>query len=355
MPAQTLLLYLNSSIGRAILLPLAGLAMLALAIELREKATLLLAQGGVEALLLYALYAVPEILVTVAPIALLAGAILGFALLERRSEAVILRASGLSALQIAAALLPLGLILGAGLHVLDDRLVPLSEDRRSAAFGTAGAGDEEDRMIWLRMPGWVLRAQPLDQQGRELGKVTLFALGPEGALERRIDARHASYGDDGWALKNATVTSAETGEGTSVKALDWSFALSPKDVRALENSDRALSRASAQAVLAGERLATEPRSFYEMRAARAISLAAMPIVLILLAVPVVLGSARSDAALIQATAISAALGLAFVMGEGIATSLGEKGLVAPMVAAWVPVLSALLLGLWAVLWTEGEG
>ncbi|MEL6480712.1 MAG: LptF/LptG family permease [Pseudomonadota bacterium] len=357
MRMRTLVLYLNTSMARAILLPLAGLAILALAIELREKAASLVAFGGAEAVLRYALLALPELMVTVAPIALLAGAVLGFAILARRGEAVILRAAGLGTLQISAALLPLGLALGAGLHLLDDRLVPLAEERRAAEFGGLDAEEGEARLVWLRAPGWVIRAEPLNADGTALGAVTVFGLGADGALERRIDARLAEYHEDVWRLSGAleTVVGAARSEAlaTGQATVAWRSALVPEDVRALLGSEHVLSRADAEAAIAGERLATEPRSVYEMRAAHTLSIAATPMVLILLASPVILGSGRSTGALVMATVVAAGLGLAFVMGKGLAVALGEKGLIEPSVAAWAPVLVAILLGLWAVLRAEG--
>ncbi|MEM9762981.1 MAG: LptF/LptG family permease [Pseudomonadota bacterium] len=357
MRMRTLVLYLNTSMARAILLPLAGLAMLALAIELREKAASLLAFGGAEALLLYALLALPELVVTVAPIALLAGAVLGFAILARRGEAVILRAAGLGTLQIGTALLPLGIALGAALHLLDDRLVPFAAEQRAAAFGALDAEEGKARVVWLRAPGWVIRAQPLNSDGTVLGALTVFGLGPDGALQRRVDARLAEHQGGTWRLSDAveTVVGAARSDERALPQAPavWHSALVPEDVRALLGNESMLSRADAEAAMAGERLATEPRSVYEMRAAYALSMAAMPMVLILLACPVILGSGRSTVALVTATIGAAGLGLAFVMGKGLAVALGEKGVLEPEVAAWAPILVATLLGLWAVLRAEG--
>ncbi|MEO0426778.1 MAG: LptF/LptG family permease [Pseudomonadota bacterium] len=352
MRARTLILFLNGTVARSILLAWAVLAMLGLAIELRERAEPLLALGGTTAILRFAIIALPDVLVTVFPIALLAGAVLGFGMLARRGEAVILRAAGLSVIQIGWMLLPLGLILGGLLYLLNDRIVPFAEAARAAQFGALGKDDPAARQIWLRADGWIIRAEPTRPDGTELAAVTLFQLGANGALTRRIDAPHAAFLDRAWHLDSATETSAETGETQRIDDALWPSDLAPEDIRALAGSDRALTRAGAMEALAGERLMTEGRSFYEMRATRGLSLAAMPAVLILLALPVVLGSGRDSGALLKATAMSAGLGLLFVMGEGLAASLGERGMIEPIYAAWVPVATAGCLGLWAILRVE---
>ncbi|MEM6944985.1 MAG: LptF/LptG family permease, partial [Pseudomonadota bacterium] len=227
-----------------------------------------------------------------------------------------------------------------------------SDTARQAAFRDLGSNDPEDRIIWLRAPAWIIRAEPMRPDGTELSQVTIFKLGHNGSLEHRLDADAAHFRQNNWQLVDVIETSARTGEESRIATLDWHSSLAPYDMKR-DETDRSVSMADAKAVLAGERMATEPRSFYEMRASRAVSIAAMPAVLILLAAPVVLGSGRSNAALVQAVVIAAALGLAFVMSEGLAASLGEKGLVEPQVAAWSPILIAMLLGFWAMLRAEG--
>ncbi|MEM9011692.1 MAG: LptF/LptG family permease [Pseudomonadota bacterium] len=349
----TLTLYLSRVIGRGILVALAALSLLALAIELREEAPALLAHGGPGALTYYAVLTLPGIVHTVAPIALLAGAILGFAMLARRGEAVILRAAGLSTLRIFAALLPLGLILGAALHLLDDWGLPAAEAARAAEFVAMGEEAAERATVWLRTPDWVLRAAPVAEDGTRLAAVTVFDLDAAGGLTRRIDAREARHEDGTWRLADAVETETSTGIATRAAVLDWPSTLVPEDVRTLARRRQVPSGAEVASALAGERVMTRPRSFYEARAARTFSLVAMPSLLILLASPVVLGSGRGTGALAQTAAIAALLGLAFVVGEGLVASLSEKGLIAPALAAWVPAGAALLLGLWSILRAEG--
>lgn len=353
MPGRTLVFYLTRIIGRGILVALAALSMLGLAIELREEAAAVMAHGGGPALLRFALFILPEIALSVTPIALLAGAILGFATLARRGEAVILRATGLSTLQIAAALLPLALCLGAGLHLLNDRLLPAAEAARMAEFGTLDDSAREAGTLWLRTPGWVLRATPDAADGTRLADVTVFSLDAAGALTHRIDAASAQHDGDAWLLEDAVRTGTATGATTEESDVTWTSELEPADVLALAGAEDAITRSEARAALAGERLTTRPSSFYETRAARALSLAAMPAVLILVASPVVLGAGRSGGALLRATALATALGVAFVLGEGVAVSLGEKGLLDPLAAVWTPALVAVLLGLWTILRAEG--
>ncbi|MEM7498476.1 MAG: LptF/LptG family permease [Pseudomonadota bacterium] len=352
MRARTLTLYLSRILGRGILVALAALTMLGLAIELREKAGPVLAEGGGPALLRFALYRLPDTALSVAPVALLAGAILGFALLARRGEAVILRAAGLSTLQIVGALLPLGLLLGAGLHLLGDRVLPAAEAAQTAEFGALGEEDEAASAVWLRAPGWVLRGVPRGEDGTRLAAVTLFSLDAGGALVERIDAAAAYHQGGVWRLEDTVTTDTETRGTVARPRLDWRSSLRPADVLVLAGDARALSRRDAEAALSGERLSTRPRSYYETRSARALSLAAMPMVLILLASPVVLGAGRTGGALARAAAFAALLGLVFVVGEGVALSLGEKGLMAPDAAAWAPALIALLIGLWSILRAE---
>lgn len=353
---MTLTLYLSRSVGVAMLAGAAVLVALGLGLDLMEAAGDADRRGG---LLRYAMLRAPEILRDTAPAALLAGAVAGFLRLSARSELTALRAAGLGMRGVLLRLLPLGLAAGLVLHLNAEVAVPAAS-RALEADRKAGIG-APTKPVWVRVPGAVLSVGALSprpgvEPGAALVEISLFALDDRGRLQARIEADSARFDplSKRWRLLGVTRRSAADGREERLAGLDWPLALDPGQVAKLAGmpaARRSISAAEARAALRGDALPERAPSAYAVRAGRAWSVIAIPMVMLLLAAPGGLSVGRGTQAVRRAM-LGLALGFCYLAFDGVAAALGERAIIEPLAAVWGPVLLFSLIGFWVLMLAE---
>ena len=177
----------------------------------------------------YTVLRLPEILALLLPITAMLAALLTFAELVRHSELTAMAAAGISNTRLAAAVLPVALLIGAVQFLIEDQAVPLAVGRlRALAIGDyAPAADAEAAGIWLRHGDDILRIRaPAPREGR-LDGVTIFERDPEGNLVAELQAPSATYEDGGWTLHDVTRAPIGAGAVEHEARLRWQGDLSP--------------------------------------------------------------------------------------------------------------------------------
>ncbi|MEM9736024.1 MAG: LptF/LptG family permease, partial [Pseudomonadota bacterium] len=249
---MTLAFYLSRILGGRILVAWLVLLVLALGIDLLRSSSDLVARGGPALLAEYALLRAPILGAVLVPIAVLAGALLGFFMLSTRSEAAIIRSMGLSIWRVLVMLLPLAVALGLAYNLLGDRLSAAAEQRLADLFPLEVIEDAEGREakpIWHRGRDEILRAIPQAGDGSALLDVTIYELDPNGALSRRLTAVSAEFTGSGWRLSEVEID--RTGQPESHESYDWETLLTPADIFRLAKGQGAVTAGQAQAVLSG--------------------------------------------------------------------------------------------------------
>ena len=327
-------------LGRALgaLLALAGLLQL---LDLLDRASEVLARGGLLDVLRYAALRLPTLLGQAVPLAVLVGAALAFLRLSATSEMAALRAAGVGGWRVFGALLPASALAAAVQGALLFAVAPRTEraladwwDGRGAA-ATAGEPIAVPQRLWLRNGGDVVAVDAVSLDGRRLEGVLVVRRDEEGRVAARIEARRAEHdAAAGWTLRDVSVVRPARPRAEAAAELAWLDGPPPAAMRGLARPTEAQPLDRLLAGSRGEGAAARGAAFYETRLQSAAAMLATPFIMLLLAVPAAFGLPRQGGGAARRAAVGLALGLGYLLAAGLSEALGEASLLPPALAAW---------------------
>jgi lipopolysaccharide export system permease protein len=307
------------------------------------------------------LFRVPQLTERIMPFAVLIGAMSCYLGLSRRNELVVARSAGISAWQFIAPALIVSLVFGAlATTIYNPVAALLNEQSKRLESQIFGGGGRQSSLqasgtgFWLRQKSEdgqsIIHALTSSEQGLRLGGVSVFTFSPDGVYQDRIEAKSASLEDGYWVLREARVyggneppiarpTYQLRTNLTSAQVRE-SFA-TPESVPFWELPSYIDSAERAGLGAAGYKLQ------YHKLIARPFLLCAM----VLLASAVSLRFFRFGG--VQKMVLSGILSgfLLYVLSK-VVEDLSKAELMAPLAAAWLPVMVGMLTGFVVLLHQE---
>jgi lipopolysaccharide export system permease protein len=289
----------------------------------------------------------PIMLSEMTPIAALIAGLLTVADLLRHRELVVIWSSGVRPLTILKMLLPVGLALIAGKFAIDDLAVP----RSTTALRLWGIGDyrhtpegQAGDYYWLRSRNDVIRLSANAVAAGQVRTITVFRRDDTGILTERIDADRADPVPGGWRLEDVTRSVVGTRTVESLPALDWDGTIDLARVQLLARSPRELSLAELHDVATAGGYGLRPREPYLTWLHQRLAGSLVPTFLMLLAFALVRRFSRT-ASIAPVFMAAVSIGFSLLIISGVASALGEVGVIPPPLAAWAPplALGALVL------------
>jgi LPS export ABC transporter permease LptG/LPS export ABC transporter permease LptF len=293
----------------------------------------------------YLVYLLPFVSVQLMAPSMLVAVLATYALMARRSEAVAWWACGQSVFRLALPGLFLALFVGAGLWVIQERLMPQANVRQDSLraqirTGSARAATQAGRLWLASTETGRIYSYEFDGTGGQLEDVSVYEFDPEGIhLRRIIRAETADWTADGrMALKGVVETSLEglgmiksersqlvLERGDSPDLFkpwaDKPSQLSAKDLSAYIKTIRRKGEVVSPLAVSLQRKYAEPWGV---------------LVMALIGIPMALAFGRRSA--IAALSSAVAVGLAFWGMTSGSQQLGSYGLLPPAVAAWAPIV-----------------
>lgn len=298
--------------------------------------------GGLIALLHYSILRLPELVAPVLPLSALIGSLLVFATLMRSQELVALRAGGVSQFGQMRMVLPVAL-LAALLHFTIDNVLLPGSNASLRAWGVAEYEPADDAVVWIREGDTILRWRRIEAD--TLFGITLFRHDENGQLVERIDAASARYAGDRWRLHDARRLRVAAERMEQVPLLIWRAALDPRAVVQLAAPPAKLSLVTLGRLVTGGQYGNRPPYFYRTWLLQRVAAPAGTLLLCLFAVPLTQRFQRT-AGVGSMLAIGVVLGFLYLIFFGVTLTLGEAGVLPPMLAAWTPpLLLALATGI----------
>jgi lipopolysaccharide export system permease protein len=297
------------------------------------------------------------------PFATLIGAMSAFLALSRRLEFVVARASGVSAWQFIGSAIAIALLLGvfattvynplsASMKETADRIENELLTARAAAIGWSQKRAPGN--IWVRQRSEtnqaIINAQTASNQGRLLTGVRIFVFDTKGDFVERVEAKSAELEPGAWRLTEVSVFSPVN----SPKTLDTHLlptSLTPDQVRGTFSSAAALSfwelPAAIELVRAAGLSAARYEIQYQLLLARPLLLATMVIIAAAVSLRVFrLGGVG------RMITIGVLSGFLIYVASQLSEQLGEGGFLHPVVAGWLPVVCAAMIGCTVLLHQE---
>jgi lipopolysaccharide export system permease protein len=303
-------------------------------------------------ILRYTVLRLPEILALLLPITAMLAAVLTFAELVRHSELTAMAAAGISKARLALAVLPVALLIGVVQFLIEDQAVPSAVARlRAWGIGDYAPADNAEAGVWLRQGDDILRIRAPAPGARRLDGVTIFQRDPEGNLVAELEAPSATYEDGAWTLHDVTRSQIGPGVVEHEARLRWSEGLSPALLAAVLADPRETPLRQLVRVIRAHGLGTQPSYRYKLwlqaRLAAPPTTIAMILIIVALARP--LSGRTAQGWLI---AIGVAVGFVSWTFDGLVLTIGDLGLLPPVLAAWTPLAVFAASAAWLMLQQE---
>jgi lipopolysaccharide export system permease protein len=282
----------------------------------------------------YTILRLPEIVAEILPIAAVLAGLLTFAELARHSELTAIAAAGVSKARLAVAVLPICLLVAMVQFAIEDQAVPVAV-AKLRAWGIGDYGSADDATAWLRDGDDILRIRAFDPPTGRIQGVTIFQRDPEGNLAVRLTAQSATYESGAWILHDVTRSQVRPGLVEHEDQLRWSNDLDPRLLASVLADPRETPLRDLLRAVRAPGLGTRPSYRYKLwlqeRLAAPVTTVAMILIVIALARP--LSGRAAQGWLI---ALGVAVGFVCWTFDGLVLTIGDLGLLPPVLAAWAP-------------------
>lgn len=291
---------------------------------------------------LYFAYKTPLIIAQITPIGVLLGVLTVFGLMNRNNEIIALKSGGISMFYLLKPVAALGVIFTIALFLFSETVVPVSISKSShidslrKGRGVDSAASSE-RNIWIRHTDGFAHARYFQPRENVLFDVSLYYMGNDYGITRRIDARKAEYIDEKWVFYEAMVQNLEKPDKDievdfrEMLVLELDLELS--DFQQVSPEPEATSFLSLYRYI--QRV---ERAGYEATGFRVdfYGKTALPFACLIVAVMGAAIALRSKAkdAMVTGFAYGLVLAFAYWIVYSFSLSMGYGGLLPPLLAAW---------------------
>lgn len=346
---------LHGYIGRTVLLAILGvtavLVMLDLLFGLLAEIEELSANYQMLQAVQFILLTTPRRLYEMMPTGTLLGCLVALGALANNSELVVMRAAGVSLLQILwAALRPVLLVALVGLTI-GEYLAPYTEQIAQSARAVALGGNKLSHArsgVWHREGNEYIHVNAVEPGGRLFG-VTRLRFDDSGRLVQASQARTAFFQNDHWAMEDVAVTEVGQREARTshFEALTWYTSLDPKLLALLTLDPEDLSTTGLWQYanyLAHQGLESTP---YFLAFWNKVLQPLMMCAMVFIAISYVFGPLRQVTMGLRVLA-GIVTGLSLRYAQELAGTIALVYQFSPLLAAIVPIVVGMSVGAWAL-------
>jgi lipopolysaccharide export system permease protein len=311
--------------------------------------------GHFNALALYAVLRLPEIVSFLTPFAVLLATLMTLGRLERDNEILAFKAAGAPYNAVLLCFLPAVLLVGLAHFVLADQIVPRAINamvQRDIYVDRSSKYDNDS--VFIQDGRSVVEVASVGKYGATLKEMRIYQRGENGVLVQVRQAAEARYDTklQHWTLSDVWTTSIvpdQPSQAVHRAEMTWETTLTPAEFSNLIELPQAMTLAKIWSFATSADVGVRPTYFYEAWLQKRFALPVSSILMILLAAPVAHSIYRRDRGVAAGMAIGFGLGFLYFISDGLVMSLGETGAVPPVVAAWLPILVfASVGGAWLI-------
>jgi lipopolysaccharide export system permease protein len=299
---------------------------------------------------------IPAVLNQMFPVALLMGIQLTLGLLAKNNQILAIKSSGISMRRSTFPLILFALVLTFSSQVLGEGIIPYTNQKASALWQQYVEKKEAtlqlvNEKLWYKGPQAIYNFQLVDGQQGTLHGVSLFFFDQQFNLTRRLDARSAQYQGGRWRFQDGLFQDYQTPQGFHSERFSEKWYPLPETIDDFLKEERPPEEMTFAELREYVRKIREEgydptRFLVEMY-----HKTAFPFVNVFLALMGIALPLRQDRGGSLSWAIAMGLGATFAywMTAGIMRSLGQFGVIPPIMAAWMPNLLFGLIGTYLLL------
>ena len=297
----------------------------------------------------YVVLVIPRTIYDLFPMAALLGTIIGLSLLASDSELIVMRASGVSLLQITSATLKMGGVFVVAAVLIGELVSPHTETQ--AQRGRAEAL-QEDIKQHTNFGLWMRDSKSYVNIGEVLPDLTLlnikvFEFDEERRLRSLVRAKEGSFQGDYWLMERVRQTLVDPEGNTEIfkpRAAKWETEVSPQILSVFLIKPEQLSFFQLSRYISHLNENQQKTDPYELAFWNKIMLPLSTAVMVVLAIPFVFTNVRSGT-MGRNLFVGIMLGIGFyVVNKGFGFFVLANGF-SPLLGATIPVLAFLLVAL----------
>lgn len=194
---------------------------------------------------IFVLLNAPFIFWLVAPVACILSPIIFFGLMKRNHELVALQGGGMSLFALFRPMAVCGIITGLAVFLVAETVVPDTQSKVNAVkrkLRNKAEATTRENNIWLKDDRTIIYIGNYNAEDKTLTNMTLYTMGNDYRLERRVDAASARYENKQWILIDALEIKLDSQTGdyntTFHKEIKESIQIAPSNLkRVLKDSE----------------------------------------------------------------------------------------------------------------------
>lgn len=302
----------------------------------------------------YYMYFTPEILYKMLPIACVAGMVMTVSSLNKGSELVALFAAGLSLFRISRILFLSILVISFFSYWLSDQVLPVFAKQKSFIYynelekNPARFQTIKTNKIWYRSKNSIFNIKTLNSEGNKAQGLTLYFFSEAWELIQMLTAESVQMNGSHWVLQNGSVTvfSKESSFPLNDRFTEKTIVMSEdaQDLRSTGQTSDLLTQSELAKFISKNKEAGLDTIKYEVDFNSKFSFALAGLVMSLLALPFCVGHARGGGGMMRNIGICLGLVLLYWIFYSTSQTLGIRGYLTPLLAAWLPNLVMTSLG-----------
>jgi len=305
----------------------------------------------------YAFYA-PEVIYKMLPIACVIGMVVTISSLNKGSELVALFASGLSLFRISRVIFISIIIVGVFSYFFSDQLMPVFNRQKNFIYYNEMEKTPsrfqtiKTNKIWYRSKNSIFNIKTLNIEGNKAQGLTLYFFNDKWNLVQMLTADSVLLNGSQWILKHGTITVFDQASSFPLndKFIEKTIMMTEdaQDLRSTGQTSDLLTQKELSRFINKNKEAGLDTIRYEVDFYSKFSFALAGLVMSLLALPFCVGRGRGGG-MMRNIGISIGLVVMYWVMHSTAQTLGQHGQIAPILAAWLPNVLMLSLGVFLLL------
>lgn len=305
----------------------------------------------------YTILRVQQIISFVLPLAVLIAAMAVLARMVLSQEMVILHAVGIPVFYVLG-VLGCATAAIAFLHlafantVLPHSSATLYRWQEEDYRGKPSAAPMQIATDWVSDGSTFMHIEAVSDQGRSLRGVVVVERDEKNIIRHYLTATRATYRDGAWLLEGVheigdSGTTSDTPSETIIKQLPFE----PKTLRLTGIREEELSYNDLLTLMDKTEATDDTSRPYEFWFHRKLAYPFSSLIMLLIAAPIGLQLARRNH-MLRASFCCVMAGFMFYVVQQLLASLGETGVLPPLLAAWAPMVLGAAIGNWVLLQWE---
>jgi lipopolysaccharide export system permease protein len=347
---------------RLFALCLGGGVALYLVIDLFDRINIFIRYGAdIKWVVLFLLYKVPLMVYQIVPATMMLAILLTLGLMTRNNEVLALRTSGIPVSRIAAPFLGISLLVSLGAFLLNEFVVSPAYQRSEYIRRILIEGQVPFSMmvrdrIWFKGEEGFYKIASFLPAKKEMQGVTWFTVSRPFQLSKRIDAARATWEEGQWVFYDVVERTFRSGELVEITRADRKnidLAETPEDFEVLRTETDEMPLRKLRRYIRKIESEGYDSTPYRVDFHVKISFPVLNIITAFLGIPFALRLPRIGG-LAAAAGMSLVLGFTFWVLFAVTVSIGQTGLLPPLVAAWAANILFAALGIYLLLRVESQ-